>query len=178
MYIICKKSTANLQLIDKLIVSPDTSTVYGELYWLTWPQNQEASGLKQRLIVCLLSVTEWLLLDVAKGILIRAYKFRTANTAQPPLRIFVSQNSWHHFAERWDSRESGFRNIVLRDTNRCFKRNFRLNIHAVLLRNAGIYLQITQIHNQVHCHINIYHLVFHQLMHSYILLKYYHRQLL
>jgi len=31
MYITCKKSTANLKLIDNLIDSPDTSTVYGEL---------------------------------------------------------------------------------------------------------------------------------------------------
>jgi len=31
MYVTCKELTANLKLIDKLIVSPDTSTVYGEL---------------------------------------------------------------------------------------------------------------------------------------------------
>jgi len=122
MYITCKKSTANLQLIDKLIVPPDTLTVYSVLYWLTWLQNQEASVVKQQLIVCLLSVTEWLLLNVAKGILIRAYKFRTANKAHPPLRIFLCQNSWNHFAERWVSRESSFGNIILRDTNWRFKK--------------------------------------------------------
>jgi hypothetical protein len=47
MYIICKKSTANLKLTDNLIVSPDKSTVYGELCWPTGQQNWEASGLKQ-----------------------------------------------------------------------------------------------------------------------------------
>jgi len=31
MYVKCKELTANLKLIDKLMVSPDTSTVYGEL---------------------------------------------------------------------------------------------------------------------------------------------------
>jgi hypothetical protein len=31
----CKKSICNLKLIDNLIVLPDTSTVYGELCWLT-----------------------------------------------------------------------------------------------------------------------------------------------
>jgi len=45
MHIARQESTANLKLTDNLIVSPDTSTVYGELCWLTWLQNQEASGL-------------------------------------------------------------------------------------------------------------------------------------
>ena len=36
---------ANLKLTDNLIVSPDTSTLNGEL--LTGLQHQEASGLKQ-----------------------------------------------------------------------------------------------------------------------------------
>jgi hypothetical protein len=37
MHVTCKKSTANLKLIDNLIVSPDESTVYGELLtnWTT-----------------------------------------------------------------------------------------------------------------------------------------------
>ena len=36
MFIACKKkSTASLKLADNLIVSPDTSTLSGELYWLT-----------------------------------------------------------------------------------------------------------------------------------------------
>ena len=55
-----KIPTANLRLVANLIVSRDTSTVYGELCWLIWLQNQEASGLKQRLTVCVLSATEWL----------------------------------------------------------------------------------------------------------------------
>jgi hypothetical protein len=46
MYVTCEKLTANLKLIYKLIVSPDTSTVYAELCWLTWLHNQEASGQK------------------------------------------------------------------------------------------------------------------------------------
>jgi hypothetical protein len=49
-----KKSTANLKLIDNLIDSPDTSIVYGEMCWMTWLKNKEASGLKQWSIVCLL----------------------------------------------------------------------------------------------------------------------------
>jgi hypothetical protein len=58
MHITCKKSKANLGLIDNLIASPDTSTVHGDLCWLTALQNREASGLKQRLTDCVLSVTE------------------------------------------------------------------------------------------------------------------------
>jgi len=58
MHITCKKSTANLRLIANLIVSPDTSTVHGDLCWLTGPQTQEASGLKQLLTDCVLSVTD------------------------------------------------------------------------------------------------------------------------
>jgi len=85
-------------MIDNLIVSPD---------WLTWLQNQEASGQKQRLIVCVLSVTEWLMSVVATRILIRTYKFRTANKSLPPLCIFVSQDPWHPVSE------SSWRNIGL-----------------------------------------------------------------
>ena len=43
-------SKANLKLIDNLTVTPDTSTLYGVLYWLIWRQNQEACALKKRLI--------------------------------------------------------------------------------------------------------------------------------
>ena len=57
MYITSKKSTANLKLTAGLIVPPDTPTVIGALCWLTWPQDQEASGLKQRLTACVMSVT-------------------------------------------------------------------------------------------------------------------------
>jgi len=56
-------------------ILPDTSTVYGELCWLTWLQNQEASGLKERLIVCVLPVTEWLVSNVDTWILIRTHRF-------------------------------------------------------------------------------------------------------
>ena len=47
-----------------------------------------SSWLKQRLIVCVLSVTEWLVLNVATPILIRTYKFRTANKILPQLCSF------------------------------------------------------------------------------------------
>jgi len=40
--------TANLKLIDKLIVSPDTPTMASSADWLY--RKQETSGLKQRLI--------------------------------------------------------------------------------------------------------------------------------
>jgi hypothetical protein len=43
--IISKKRMANLKLIDIQIVSPDTSTVYSELCWLTGLRNLEAAGL-------------------------------------------------------------------------------------------------------------------------------------
>jgi hypothetical protein len=62
VYLLCtlhaNKSTTNLRLIDNLIVSPDTSTVHGDLCWLTWLKNHEASGLKQRLTDCVLSVID------------------------------------------------------------------------------------------------------------------------
>jgi hypothetical protein len=90
---------ADLKLTDNLIISPDTSTLYGELCWLTWLQNREASGLMQWLIVCVLSATEWLVANVDALILIAAYKFRTANKTLLPLRILVSWNPWHPFVE-------------------------------------------------------------------------------
>jgi len=62
-----KISTANLRLID----SPETSTVYGELCWLTGLQNEAAAGLKQRRIVCVLSETEWSASKVATRGLIK-----------------------------------------------------------------------------------------------------------
>jgi hypothetical protein len=40
IYITRKQSTASLRLMDTLRVSPDTSTVYGKLCWLTALQNQ------------------------------------------------------------------------------------------------------------------------------------------
>jgi len=101
-----KKSTANLKLIDNLIVSTDTSTPsMARSADLTWLQNPEASGLKQRMIVCVLSVTEWLVSNVAKRILIRTYKFSTANKILPPLRTFFCRkpslrtNAHNHILE-------------------------------------------------------------------------------
>jgi hypothetical protein len=64
----------------------------GQLCWLNWLQKQKASGLKQRLIVWVLSVTEWLVSNVATRILIHTYKLSTSNKILSPLRIFVSQN--------------------------------------------------------------------------------------
>jgi len=68
-----KNSAAELRLIDNLIVSPNTSTVYGKICWLTWLENQVASGLMQRLIVCLLSMTEWLASNVTTWTLVHTY---------------------------------------------------------------------------------------------------------
>ena len=82
-------------MIANLIVSPNTLTVYDELCWLTGLQNQEVFGLKQRLMVCVLWVTEWSVSNVATRILIGTYKFRAANKTLPSLRIFVSRNPWY-----------------------------------------------------------------------------------
>ena len=49
--------------------------------------------------VQLSGVTEWLVSNIATRILILTYKFRTANKTLPSLRIFVSRNPWHPFAE-------------------------------------------------------------------------------
>jgi hypothetical protein len=95
MYVTCKKSTADFKLTENLAISPDTSTVYGELCWLTGLQNQEASGLKQRMM----SVTESLVPSVATRILIGIYKFRTADKTLSPLSIFVSGKPWQLLAE-------------------------------------------------------------------------------
>jgi len=47
--------------------------------------------------VCVLSVTEWLVSNVATIISVRTNKISTANTTLPPLRIFISRNPWHPF---------------------------------------------------------------------------------
>jgi len=138
MCIACKISTANLRLIDNLIVSPDISKVYGEPCWLTVLQNWEASGLMQRLIVCVLSVTGWLVSNVGSRILIRTLKFRRANKTLPPLRIIVSRNSWHtfaeplgfrgtHFEEHWSSLRQG-------QVTGCFE---HCNVHWSLIKCGG-----------------------------------------
>jgi hypothetical protein len=113
MYITRKKSTANLRLIDNLIILPDTLTVYGELFWLTLLQNQETCGLKQWLIVCVLSVMKWLVLHVATQILICTNKLKTADKSLPPLFIFISWNPWHPCVKPWGFAEPSLRNIVL-----------------------------------------------------------------
>jgi len=117
MCITRKKSTVNLKPIDNLIVSPDASTVYGELCWLIWLQNQEASRLKQRLAVCVISVTEWLVSNVVTRSLVRTCKFRAANITSPALGIFISRNRRHLFAEPWDSSEPSLRNTGLKESS-------------------------------------------------------------
>jgi hypothetical protein len=76
----------------------DTLLVYGELCWLSL-QDQVASGWKQRLVVCVMSVTGWIASTVATRILICTYKLRTTSHILPPLRIVVSRNPGHPFAE-------------------------------------------------------------------------------
>jgi hypothetical protein len=49
---------ANHKLIDNVIFPPANSTVYDKLCQLTWLQNQEAYGLKKRLIVCVITGME------------------------------------------------------------------------------------------------------------------------
>jgi hypothetical protein len=109
MYVTRKLLTANLKLIDNLIVSPDTSTVPKASCadWLAC--SQEISELKKQLIVCLISVTKWLASNVDTRILIRTHKFRTPNKTRSPLNIFVSRNRWHPLAECWGSAETGLR---------------------------------------------------------------------
>jgi len=78
MHIKFKNSIVNFKIMDTLIVSADTSANIGELCWLTWLQNQKASGWKHRWIVCVLSVTEWSVSSVATRISVPTYIFRTA----------------------------------------------------------------------------------------------------
>jgi len=71
MYVTKKKSTANInRKTDRFAWHIESAC--GKLCWLTWLlQNQEVSGLQQRFIVSVLSVTEWLVSNVAARILIR-----------------------------------------------------------------------------------------------------------
>ena len=100
MYISRKNSTANLRLIVNLIVSSDTSTVNGEICWMTWLQNQEASGLKQRLIAwyqwridqCQTSPQEFWFVHTKLGQPIKLsghYALSTLGTPDTPLRTPV-----------------------------------------------------------------------------------------
>jgi hypothetical protein len=66
-----------------------------------WLLNQEASRLKQRLIVSVLSVTGRLVSNVVTRTLIRANKFMTADITLPPINIFVSPNPRYSFTGPW-----------------------------------------------------------------------------
>jgi len=57
MYVTSKISISNFKLIDNLIVSPDTSTVCGELRLMTGVLN-EVSEMEQRLIACVQSAND------------------------------------------------------------------------------------------------------------------------
>jgi hypothetical protein len=83
--------------------------VYGKACWLTWLHNQETSGLKERRIVCMLSVTELLVSNVATRILIPFYKFKTATKTLPPSRLFIPRNRWISLAELWSFWEPSLR---------------------------------------------------------------------
>jgi len=56
--ITCKTSTADLRIIDNLIVSPDTLTPSVATLLTDLTIDLEASGLKQRFIVCMFAVAE------------------------------------------------------------------------------------------------------------------------
>jgi len=102
MYITCTLSTAYPKLIAYFIVRPDTSTVHGQLCWPNGLQNQEAAGMKRRLmdglIDCVLPATKWSVWNAATRSLIGTYRFLTANKAVPPLRMFVSRNTVLRYA--------------------------------------------------------------------------------
>ena len=99
-YITCKKNqriTSNVSITWSFRRHIDT--VYGELCWLTWLQNQEVYGLMAA-VDCLSAVmTEWWVSNVATRILISIHKFRTANKTLLPKRVFISRNPWHPLAE-------------------------------------------------------------------------------
>jgi len=97
MYIICKKWTTNLKLIDSLIVSHETSI---RLWRALLTDVTAESGS------CWIE-TDWLC-AISNGrisvkccyiILIHVYKFRTTNKTVLPLHILISQNPWKPFAE-------------------------------------------------------------------------------
>jgi hypothetical protein len=117
MHITCKKSTTNLKLTDRLIVSPDTSTLLSIAScadWLDYRIRKPLDRSSDWLPACVLSMTEWSVSNIATRILIRTHKQRTANETLPPLRIFVSRNTWHPFAE------PSWRNNELDENQTCF----------------------------------------------------------
>jgi len=99
MYRTRTKSTANLKMIENLIIPPDTSTVYGELCWVTWLQS--GSFWIEAAVDCVLSVTEWLVSNAITRFSIRTYEFRTASKSLPPLCISVCRNPTHPCAKPW-----------------------------------------------------------------------------
>jgi hypothetical protein len=89
-----QRPASSLRRMDKLVVSPDLSNLYtvgcadlvaeSARFW-----TEAATDAS----VCVLSVTEWLVLDDATPISIRTYKFRAANKILPPTRTFVSRKT-------------------------------------------------------------------------------------
>lgn len=84
MYITSKKSTAKL----KLALQPgrfawNIDSVHGELCWVTWLQNQEASGLKQRLISSYQWWNDWCRTS-SHGV---SFVDRTANKTLPHIHL-------------------------------------------------------------------------------------------
>jgi hypothetical protein len=57
MYVTCKKSKANLKLTNKLIVSPETSTINGELL-IDWTAELGSFWNEELVIVCMLPGAE------------------------------------------------------------------------------------------------------------------------
>ena len=86
----------------------------GELCWLTRLQNQEASGQKQRLFVCVLSATEWSVSNCTTRALIRTYKFMTTNRSLPPFHLFFSRRPWRPGLRGTQSEKHSSRASLLR----------------------------------------------------------------
>ena len=117
MYRTCTKSTANLKMINNLIILPDTSTVYGELCWVTWLQS--GSFWIEAAVDCVLSVTEWLVSNATTRFSFRTYEFTTANQSLPPLCISICQNPTHPSAKPLGSAEPSLRNNVVNYLHYC-----------------------------------------------------------
>ena len=81
---------------------------------------KEVSGLKQRLIVCVLSVKEWLVSNVVTNF-ICTHKFRTASKILPQLRPSISRKPWHSFVENRGPAEPSLRNTDLGKFSLYFK---------------------------------------------------------
>jgi len=97
MYVTCKKSTTNLQLIDNRIVSPDTSTLSMASYadWLE-------CGIRKRLdwrSDWLCAISNGMISVESRHTIIRTYKLRVTNKTLPPLPVFLSRNPSNSFTE-------------------------------------------------------------------------------